>query len=119
MVTYVVADQATVDGGGATPGYTIDPDDLFPPELVAELARCAKLVPVVHPSDAPAERGYAASQQLADFVRCRDLTCRFPGCDRAAIHSDIGHTVPFGEGGRTRASNLKCLCRVHSPPRTL
>lgn len=118
VVMYVVANQATVEGTSDTPGYTIDPDDLFPPELVAEAARSANLVPVVHPGDAPPECGYTASQQLGNFVRCRDLTCRFPGCDRAATHCDIDHTVPFGEGGRTHASNLKCLCRKHHQLKT-
>ena len=113
VVMYVVAHQATIDGTSDSPGCTVDPDDLFPPDLVTELARSAKLVPVVHPGDAPAECGYTASRQLADFVRCRDLTCRFPGCDRAAIRCDLDHTVPFGDGGLTHASNLKCLCRIH------
>ena len=113
VVMYVVANQATVEGTSDTPGCTVDPDDLFPPDLVAELSKTAKLVPVVHPGDAPAECNYTASRQLADFVRCRDLTCRFPGCDRAAIRCDVDHTIPFGDGGRTHASNLKCLCRIH------
>lgn len=113
VVMYVVANQATIDGADDTPGYTIDPDELFPSDLIAELARTAKIVPVVHPGDAPAECAYAASRKLTDFVRCRDLTCRFPGCDRAAIFCDLDHTVPFSEGGSTHASNLKCLCRIH------
>jgi hypothetical protein len=113
VVMYVVANQDTVDGVGDNPGYTVDPDDLVPPDLIAELAESAKLVPLVHPGDAPAECGYTASRQLSDFVRCRDLTCRFPGCDRAAIHCDLDHTNPYGDGGRTHASNLKCLCRIH------
>lgn len=113
VAMYVVANQATVEGASDTPGYTVDPDELFPADLVAELSKTAKLVPVVHPGDAPAECGYRASQRLGDFVRCRDLTCRFPGCDRAAIRCDLDHTIPFGEGGFTHASNLKCLCRIH------
>lgn len=112
-IIHVVANQATVDGASDAPGYTVDPDELFPADLITELAKTAKLVPVTHPGDAPAECGYAPSQQLADFVRCRDLTCRFPGCDRAAIRCDLDHTIPFGDGGPTHASNLKCLCRIH------
>ena len=112
-VIYVVANQATVDGTSDTPGCTVDPDDLVSPELIRELAKSAKLVPIIHPGDAPPECGYTASRQLRDFVCFRDLTCRFPGCDRAAIHCDLDHTVPFGDGGRTHASNLKCLCRLH------
>lgn len=49
---------------------------------------------------------------VQDFVRCRDLTCRFPGCDRPAYACDIDHTVPW-PAGPTCASNLKCLCRKH------
>ncbi|WP_201368522.1 HNH endonuclease signature motif containing protein, partial [Mycobacterium intracellulare] len=55
---------------------------------------------------------------LERFVRCRDLTCRFPGCSRPAMICDIDHTIPFNHqdpraGGRTVAENLKCLCRQH------
>ncbi|MFZ0716373.1 DUF222 domain-containing protein, partial [Mycobacterium sp.] len=88
-------------------------DGLIPPELVAELAHSAKLVPLIHPGDAPSEPGYVPSQALADFVRCRDLTCRWPGCDRPAHDCDLDHTIPYGAGGPTHASNLKCYCRTH------
>jgi hypothetical protein len=50
---------------------------------------------------------------LADFVRCRDLTCRAPGCDEPAVHCDIDHTIPYADGGATHPSNLKSLCRKH------
>lgn len=113
VVIHVIADQATIDGASDAPGSTIDPDGLIPPELVQELAKSAKLVPLVHPGNAPPECGYTASRKLADFVRCRDMTCRFPGCDRPAVGCDLDHTIPFGDGGRTHASNLKCLCRIH------
>ncbi|GAB1815051.1 hypothetical protein MUNTM_40900 [Mycobacterium sp. MUNTM1] len=46
-------------------------------------------------------------------MRCRDLTCRWPGCDRPATDCDLDHTVPYADGGRTHASNLKCYCRTH------
>jgi hypothetical protein len=62
--------------------------------------------------DAP-EAGYTPSAKLAEFVRCRDLTCRAPGCDRPAESCDIDHSIPFGDGGVTHPSNLKCLCRLH------
>ncbi|REA06906.1 HNH endonuclease signature motif containing protein, partial [Mycobacterium tuberculosis] len=82
-------------------------------ELVAELAKTATLVPLVHPGDAPPEPGYAPSKALADFVRCRDLTCRWPGCDEPATNCDLDHTIPYAAGGPTHASNLKCYCRTH------
>ena len=60
----------------------------------------------------PAEPRYTPSRATADFVRCRDLTCRFPGCDKPAQFCDIDHTVAYPVGP-THPSNLKCLCRFH------
>jgi len=113
VVIHVIADQASLDGTAQTHGSMIGSDALIPPELIADLAKSAKLRPLVHPADAPPERSYTPSQALADFVRCRDLTCRFPGCDKPAMHCDLDHTIPYADGGRTQASNLKCLCRLH------
>ena len=73
----------------------------------------AELRPVIHPGDSPAESHYRPSSKLADFVRCRDLTCRFPGCDAPADICDVDHTIPYDLGGPTHASNLKSLCRKH------
>ncbi|MCV7445137.1 HNH endonuclease [Mycobacterium paraense] len=113
VVIHVIAEQATLDGTGTAAGSELGADGLIPPELVAELAASSKLVPLVHPGDAPPENGYVPSKALADFVRCRDLTCRAPGCDRPAIECDIDHTIPYAQGGPTHASNLKCYCRTH------
>ncbi|HTY32110.1 HNH endonuclease signature motif containing protein, partial [Mycobacterium sp.] len=113
VVIHVIAEQPTLEGTGTTPGCEIGAAGLITPELVAELAASAKLMTVVHPVDAPPENGYVPSTALADFVRCRDLTCRAPGCDRPAIGCDLDHTIPYADGGVTHASNLKCLCRLH------
>jgi uncharacterized protein DUF222 len=113
VVIHVVADQATLNGTTATPGSMIGADALIPAELLTELARSATLCPLVHPADAPPKAGYTPSRALADFVRCRDLTCRFPGCDRPATDCDLDHTLPYAGGGPTHASNLKALCRQH------
>ena len=69
--------------------------------------------PLIHPGDAPAEPGYRPSKALADFVRHRDLTCRFPHCAVPATDCDIDHVIPHGDGGPTHASNLSCKCRSH------
>ncbi len=61
---------------------------------------------------ATTESGYRPSAALAEFVRFRDLTCRFPGCDVPAEACDIDHTVPFPLGP-THPSNLKLRCRYH------
>ncbi len=108
---HVIADQAGIEG--AAPGSMIGSDALIPAELVAELAKSAKLRPLIHPSDSPPEAGYTPSRTLADFVRCRDLTCRFPGCDQPTTRCDLDHTIPYADGGPTHASNLKALCRRH------
>jgi hypothetical protein len=113
VVIHVVAEQASVEGTGPAPGSMIGSDALIGAEVVAELARSARLRPLIHPTDAPPEHGYTPSRALADFVRCRDLTCRFPGCDRPALDCDLDHTIPHADGGHTHASNLKCLCRRH------
>jgi len=113
VVIHVIAEQATIDGSGSAPASAVGADGLIAPELVAELATSAKLVALVHPADAPPEPGYAASKALADFVRCRDLTCRWPGCDRPARECDLDHTIPYADGGPTHAGNLKCYCRAH------
>jgi hypothetical protein len=113
VVIHVIAEQATIDGAGAAPGSEVGADELLSPELVAELATSAKLVPLIHPADAEPENGYVPSRALADFVRCRDLTCRWPGCDQPAIGCDLDHTIPYGQGGPTHASNVKCYCRTH------
>ena len=113
VVIHVIAEQATITGRGSTPASEVNANGLIPPELVAELAASAKLVTLVHPVDADPEPSHAPSRALADFVRCRDLTCRWPGCDRPAAECDIDHTIPYADGGPTHASNLKCYCRTH------
>jgi Domain of unknown function (DUF222) len=110
-VIHVIAEQASLAGGA--PGSQVAADGLICPELMAELAGTAKLVPLVHPGDSPPEAGYTPSKALADFVRCRDLTCRWPGCDRPAYDCDLDHTIPHAQGGPTHAANLKCYCRTH------
>jgi hypothetical protein len=111
VVIHVVAEQATVEGTGTTPAVLPGVEGLIPAQLIAELARSAMLVPLHPPTGA--ESGYTPSAKLAEFVQCRDLTCRAPGCDRPATHCDIDHTIPYADGGATHASNLKCLCRLH------
>ncbi|OBA64075.1 hypothetical protein A5647_03155 [Mycobacterium sp. 1100029.7] len=95
--------SALITGGGTVPA-----------PLLAELIRDgAQLRPVRHPgNDVPAERRYRPSAALDAFVRCRDLTCRFPNCDRPAEFCDIDHTIPY-PFGPTHPSNLKCVCRKH------
>jgi len=118
VVIHVVAEQGTVDGTSDVPGVLVGSDWLLPADVIADLARRARVQPLIHPEDAPPELGYSPSQALADFVRCRDLTCRFPNCDVSAADCDADHTIPHQQGGPTQASNLKCLCRIHHLAKT-
>ncbi|MCW2688074.1 MAG: hypothetical protein JWR37_2964 [Mycobacterium sp.] len=93
------------------PGFVVG-RGVLPAPVVAMMARQATIRPMVHPGNAPPEPRYRPSATLEAFIRCRDLTCRFPGCDQPAHHCDIDHTVPYPFGS-THASNLKCLCRKH------
>jgi hypothetical protein len=84
----------------------------LPGALARRFALTAKICKVCNPGDSPPEPRYTPSRRLADFVRCRDLTCRFPGCSEPATNCDIDHTIAWPIGP-TCASNLKCLCRRH------
>ena len=85
---------------------------IVPTPLLAELIRSgAKVRHLRRPGGAP-EPGYRPSTALDEFVRFRDMTCRFPNCDQPAAHCDVDHTVPWPLGP-THPSNLKCLCRKH------
>jgi hypothetical protein len=110
VVIHVLAEQATVAGSGRWPGYVTGWGPV-PAKTVRELAASATVKPLIIPSALP-ELGYRPSAALAAFVRARDLTCRFPGCDRPAVCCDIDHTVPYPIGP-THPSNLKLYCRAH------
>nr|WP_236984472.1 MULTISPECIES: HNH endonuclease signature motif containing protein [Mycobacterium] len=111
-VIHVIAEQAALDG---RPGLVthVCAEGLITPEILAELAAGATQVPLIHPGYRPPEPGHVPSKALADFVRCRDLTCRWPGCDVPATRCDVDHTIPYAQGGPTHAGNLKCYCRTH------
>ena len=112
VVIHVLAEAASLRGESSTgahlPGY-----GTVPPAMLRELARRARLRPLNPTAHNGAESRYRPSPALADFIRCRDLTCRFPGCDKAAEHCDIDHTVPWQLGGPTHPANLALLCRAH------
>jgi hypothetical protein len=115
VIIHVIATQDSLNRSATTPSPAamIDADGLITPDLLAELAQSAKCVPLIHPGYTAPEPQYRPSKALAEFVRCRDLTCRWPGCDHPAIHCDLDHTIPYVEGGPTHAANLKCYCRKH------
>jgi hypothetical protein len=111
IVINVLAEQATLDGTSDHPGY-LPGFGVLPAESVRELATAgATVTPVALPTDQPAA-GYRPTATQAAFVRWRDLTCRFPGCDAPAQVCDIDHTTPYPYGP-THPSNTKLYCRTH------
>ncbi|CDO87820.1 13e12 repeat-containing protein [Mycobacterium triplex] len=117
VVVNVIADQHTVYAGSDAPGY-LEGYGVIDAEQVRQLADAAthrSVDPVVSATEA---LRYQPPAALERFVRCRDLTCRFPGCSRPAEVCDLDHTIAFNHhnpaaGGPTTAGNLKCLCRLH------
>lgn len=117
VVINVIATDQTVHANGSQPGY-LEGYGVIDAEQVRELAAAASLL-IADPLTSPVEAlRYQPSAALERAIRCRDLTCRFPGCSRPAVLCDLDHTVPFNHenpsyGGLTVATNLKCLCRQH------
>lgn len=117
MVINVVASDQTVHGDSDRPGY-LEGYGVIDAEQVRRLADAASVL-IANPLTSPvAALRYQPTVALGRAVRCRDLTCRFPGCSRPAVACDIDHTIPFNPedpaaGGRTVFENLKCLCRQH------
>ncbi|MGQ9408739.1 DUF222 domain-containing protein [Mycolicibacterium gilvum] len=92
---------AVITGGG-----------IVPAPLLAELIARGATVRLVTAANLGDEPRYRPSAALQRFVHARDITCRFPGCDRPATHADIDHTQPWPTGP-THPANTKCYCRLH------
>ncbi|MCV7077340.1 HNH endonuclease signature motif containing protein [Mycobacterium szulgai] len=117
VVINVVASADTVYGTSSQPGY-LQGYGVIDAEQVRDLVASAALQ-VINPATSPLEAlRYQPSAALERAVRCRDLTCRFPGCARPAAICDLDHSIAFNHtdpaaGGLTVFENLKCLCRQH------
>jgi hypothetical protein len=123
IMIHLLAQTDTLTGHSDTPAL-LPGFGAIPAQTVRDLITRsrARTRPVLDPAKFRAEPHYRPSPALAEFIRCRDLHCRFPGCDRPAEIADIDHTVPY-PFGPTHPSNLKLLCRlqyrageVHSRP---
>jgi len=56
---------------------------------------------------------YTAPKDLRTVLKLRDVTCRFPGCNRSAERSDLDHTQDWAKDGPTQYNNLAHLCAPH------
>ena len=94
VIVTVVASEQTVKGQSDLPGY-LEGYGVIDAEQVRDLAATASLRLADPQTSAAAALRYQPSAALERAIRCRDLTCRFPGCSCPATHTDIDHTVPF------------------------
>ncbi|MCB1290221.1 HNH endonuclease signature motif containing protein [Mycolicibacterium sp.] len=116
VVIHVLADAEAAAGqpdSAAVPGTAvIAGGSIIPTPLLSELIRSGARVRPVRRPPSTAELRYRPSTALDEFVRMRDLTCRFPSCDRPAEKCDLDHAIPW-PFGPTQASNIRALCRKH------
>jgi Domain of unknown function (DUF222) len=56
---------------------------------------------------------YRPPADLARWLRVRDETCRFPGCNRRAARCELDHTEDWSLDNRTAFDNLAHLCPHH------
>ncbi len=117
-VINVIASEDTVTGNGDEPGY-LEGFGVIDADQVRELAENAPVRWLEEPTvtEDQAMR-YQPSAGVARWIRLRDLTCRFPGCDRPVARCDIDHTTPFNHadpaaGGLTVPWGLADYCRQH------
>lgn len=117
-VINVIATAATLAGHSDQPGYLLG-YGVIDAEMVRELARDATRRILAEPEISDSQAlSYRPTAALDRWIRCRDLTCRFPGCTVPAEYCDIDHTEPFNHadpaaGGKTVPWNMACYCREH------
>ncbi|MGV0786384.1 HNH endonuclease signature motif containing protein [Mycolicibacterium sp. XJ2] len=108
-IIHVLAEQATLEGRSDKPGY-LKGLGVLPADSIRKTAKTAQLKPLTVPTKA--DNGYRPNVALRDFLQWRDLTCRWPGCDKPVHQSDVDHTTPWPQGP-THPSNTKHYCRTH------
>ncbi|MFP3908182.1 MAG: hypothetical protein ACLFWR_14220 [Acidimicrobiales bacterium] len=107
------ADAKVVDGEVAGNGFLGDVA-ICQTSVLRSLCH-ARVEVALHGPDGDTVGVARATQQiptwLARQIGARDLTCRFPGCERRI--RQIHHIVHWTKGGETNADNLCGLCWYH------
>ncbi|ANW63131.1 hypothetical protein BCA37_05495 [Mycobacterium sp. djl-10] len=93
------------------PGILVGFGAMPAPLIAALIARGAKVRHLRPPGTDPEAR-YRPSTALEEWTTARDLTCRFPNCDRPAQFCEYDHTTPW-PAGATHASGGKMYCKLH------
>ena len=61
---------------------------------------------------------YTPPVALADFVKARDVHCRFPGCRRAVVNGELDHLHAYADGGADQRGQPGRVLRAPPPPQT-
>lgn len=61
---------------------------------------------------------YKVPKRMRRYLRVRDETCRFPGCNRSAVRCDLDHNLDWQFQGFTAHDNLAHLCPMHHALKT-
>lgn len=93
------------------PGILVGFGAIPAPLITALIAKGATVRHLTPPGTDPENR-YRPSTALDEWTRARDLTCRFPHCDRPAQFCEWDHTTPW-PAGKTHASGGKMYCKLH------
>ncbi|WP_427017676.1 DUF222 domain-containing protein [Pseudarthrobacter sp. P1] len=56
---------------------------------------------------------YRVSEAMRAWLRARDRTCTFPGCNTATAHTELDHLLAWEDGGDSTAANLASECPKH------
>ena len=97
------------------PTHTETNLDITDQTLWALLAN-ADITPTFTRNGTPLSYGHTrrlAPDILRRVLAHRDRGCRFPGCERPTIGSDLHHLDHYSNGGTTDPDNLTHLCRYH------
>lgn len=110
VLTLLGLDDAPADLEGYGP---IDPETAR--ELAAQAPSFTRIL--THPVSGTVldvdRTTYRPPADLAKWLRVRDETCRFPGCNRRAARCELDHTEDWAQDGRTAFDNLAHLCPYH------
>ncbi|MBC7443365.1 MAG: DUF222 domain-containing protein, partial [Ramlibacter sp.] len=106
----------TLLGRSEEPGYLenygpIDPDTAR--DLASRAPSFTRIL--IHPETgivlSVGRHRYKVPKRMRRFLRLRDETCRFPGCNQPARGADLDHGEEWRDLGETADDNLAHLCR--------
>ncbi|TFC06789.1 HNH endonuclease signature motif containing protein [Cryobacterium mannosilyticum] len=113
----------TLLGHSEEPGYLegygpIDPDTAR--DLASKAPSITRLL--THPETgvilSVGRDRYKTPKAMRRFLRLRDETCRFPGCNRPARGAELDHSHDWGLLGETAHDNLAHLCKPNHALKT-